>query len=376
MATTLLTPTVIAKEALIQLENNMVFGNLIHRAFSNEFKKVGDTVLIRKPHEFSTVHDFAASGTVTAQTIVESSVPVILNKLNDITFPITAKELSLNIVDFSEQTIMPAMRAHAQAIDAAIAARYVDIAAHAPVSATPAVADIAAIRTQLNLNKVPFGDRAVVLHPSTEAGYIVLDAFLHAEKRGDTQALKEASMGRVFGMDWYMDQNIPIHTATDCATNPATLGAAATVGATVIKVIGATSTSATIPVGDVLKISGELYDKGHVVTTAATLNAGSASVTIAPAIQVGGVASAATVTWQETHKANLALHRNAIALVTAPLEAPLSGQRADVVNYKGISCRVVYDYDSTLKSNNVSIDILFGVKTLDRELACRLCDAR
>jgi len=374
MATTLLTPTIVAKEALICLENNLVFGNLVHRAFSNEYKKIGDTVLIRKPHEFSTVHDFAVTGTVTAQTIVESSVPVILNKLNDITFPITAKELSLNIVDFSEQCIAPAMRAHAQAIDAAIAARFVDIAAHYPVSATPAVADIAGIRTQLNLNKVPFRDRAVVLHPQTEAGYIVLDAFLHAEKRGDTQALKEASMGRVFGMDWYMDQNIPTHTEA-IATAPTVVGANVAAAATVIRVSGATSTSAVLPVGDVFKIAGEANDRGHVITTAETLSGGSASVTITPPLMTS-MASGATLTWQKTHRANLALHKNAIALVTAPLEAPLSGQRADVINYKGLSCRVVYDYDKDVKTNNVSIDMLFGVKTLDKELACRLCDAR
>jgi len=373
---TFITPTIVAKEAIMALENNLVFGGLVHRAYSNEFKKVGDTVLARKPHEFSTVHDFASSGTTTSQTIVESTVPVVMDKLNDITFPVTSKELSLDVKSFSEQCIAPAMRAHAQAIDKAIAEKFVDIAAHYPVSTTPAVGDIAGVRTQLNLNKVPFGNRSVVLHPQTEQAYIVLDAFLHAEKRGDTRALKEASMGRVFGMDWYMDQNIQTHTATDAATNPNTLGAAATAGATVIKVIGATSTSASIPVGDVLKISGEANDKGHVVTTAVVATGGSASVTIAPAIETGGVASAATITWQETHKANLALHKNAIALVTAPLEPPLGGARGEVATYKGISCRVVYDYTSNIKTNVISVDVLFGIKVLDKELACRLCDAR
>jgi len=182
-------------------------------------------------------------------------------------------------------------------------------------------------------------------------------------------------MGRVFGMDWYMDQNIPTHTGIVAATLPATLGAEATAGATVIKVIGATSTSAVIAVGNVLKISGELKDKGHVVTTAVTCGGGSASVTIAPALVSVG-ASAATVTWQATHKANIAFHKNAFALVTAPLEPPLGGARGEVVNYKGISCRVVYDYTSSTKTNVISIDILYGLKTLDRELACRLCDAR
>jgi len=384
MATTFITPTIVAKEAIMALENNMVFGGLIHRAYSNEFKKVGDTILIRKPHEFSTVHDFASasSGTVTAQTIVESSVPVVMNKLNDITFPITSKELSLDVKSFSEQCIAPAMRAHAQEIDYQLANLMADVAAHYPVHATPAVGDVAGVRTQLNLNKVPFGDRSVVLHPETEQAYIVLDAFLHAEKRGDTKALKEASMGRVFGMDWYMDQNIRTHSC-DAATAAGSMAAACTAGATQGSVQGsackglATAGSITAVVGDVFKIADELNDKGHVITTASSAASnGTLVVNFTPAIQTGGVASAAVFTWQMSHKANIAFHKNAFALVTAPLEPPMGGARGDVVNYKGISCRVVYGYDQLHKENDISIDILYGLKTLDRELACRLCDAR
>jgi len=374
MATTFLTPTIIAKEALMALENELVFGNLVHRGYSSDFHRVGDTVLVRKPHEFSTVHDFAGSGTTTSQTIVESSVPVVMDKLNDITFPITSKELSLDIVDFREQCIAPAMRAHAQAIDVALAERFVDIAAHYPVSATPAVEDIAGVRTQLNLNKVPAANRSVVLHPQTEQAYIVLDAFLHAEKRGDTKALREAHMGRVFGMDWYMDQNIQTHTEA-IATAPATVSTGGTAGATAIEVKGGTAVDAVIPVGDVFKITGESLDKGHLVTTAATLSGGSASITFTPALQ-SSVSANSECTFQLTHKANLALHKNAIALVTAPLEPPLGGARGEVQSYKGLTCRVVYDYTSNIKTNVCSIDILFGIKTLNKELACRLCDAR
>jgi hypothetical protein len=50
---TFLTPKVIAKEALIVLENNLVLGNLVHRDYSSEFHNVGSTVTIRKPTTFS-----------------------------------------------------------------------------------------------------------------------------------------------------------------------------------------------------------------------------------------------------------------------------------------------------------------------------------
>ena len=383
MATTFVTPTIVAKEALICLENNMVFGNLVHRAYTTEFKRVGDTILVRKPAEFTAANSLTAGGSVTEQTVAESSISVVLDKLYDITFPITSHELSLDIVSFKEQCIAPAMRRHAQNIDALLAAEATAIASHSSVSATPNIVDIAAVRAQLNLNKVPFDNRSVVLHPQTEEAYIVQDAFLHAEKRGDTQAIKEAHMGRVFGMDFYMDQNIATHSC-DSSAGTGTLSKTEAAGSTTVQIQGncchgiATAASITFAVGDVFKIQGELLDKGHRVGAAVT--AGSASTatitTVDPAIQVGGVASGKTVTFQLSHKNNLALHKNAIALVTAPLEPPLGGARGDVVSYKGLSCRVVYGYEQRVKTNLVSIDILFGIKTLDKELACRLCDAR
>lgn len=53
--TPLLVPSVIAKEALMQLKNALVFGKLAHRQYKKEFAKVGDTVTIRKPVKFVTV---------------------------------------------------------------------------------------------------------------------------------------------------------------------------------------------------------------------------------------------------------------------------------------------------------------------------------
>ena len=48
MANTFLTPSVIARESLIVLENNLIAANLVHRDYSDEFVQVGDTVTIRK----------------------------------------------------------------------------------------------------------------------------------------------------------------------------------------------------------------------------------------------------------------------------------------------------------------------------------------
>lgn len=372
MSNTLITPSIIAKEALMALENETVLASLVHRAYSKEFQKVGSTVTIRKPASF-TVDTFA--DTATAQAVTESSVQVVLDNHLDVSFEVTTSELSLDVVSFSEQLIAPAMRAMAQRVDELLAALYVDIGGHTDVTAsTQVVGDIAQLREQLNLQKVPMSQRYAVLHPTTEARYIALDAFLHAEKRGDTKALKEGSMGRVMGMDFYMDQNISEHTVDSSLVGDlaGALKGAGVKAATSITV-DALASGATVTAGDVLKIAGDPH--GYVVTTGVTATVSTAVCVVSPALYQDEDDDA-VVTFQSTHLANLAFHRNAFALVTAPLAPPIGGAKAAVENYKGLSCRAVYDYTMATKTNVVSIDMLCGVKTLDNVLAARLCDAQ
>ena len=46
MANTFLTPSIIANEALMVLQANMVMADLVHRDYSSEFVNVGDTITV------------------------------------------------------------------------------------------------------------------------------------------------------------------------------------------------------------------------------------------------------------------------------------------------------------------------------------------
>jgi hypothetical protein len=137
--------------------------------------------------------------------------------------------------------------------------------------------------------------------------------------------------------------------------------------------IDAITSGGTVKAGDVFKITG--YDQWFRVALAATASAATIVVTFTPVLGQT-VADDAVVTFQASGKDNMAFHKNAIALVTAPLEPPLGGARAEVVTYKGLSCRVVYDYEIRSKKNIMSIDMLYGWKTLDIALGARLIDQR
>jgi hypothetical protein len=68
---------------------------------------------------------------------------------------------------------------------------------------------------------------------------------------------------------------------------------------------------------------------------------------------------------QPTTEVNVAFHRTAVALVTRQLELPLGAANSAILNYKGFGIRVVYGYDQAKKKDIVSLDTLYGVKTLD-----------
>jgi hypothetical protein len=71
---------------------------------------------------------------------------------------------------------------------------------------------------------------------------------------------------------------------------------------------------------------------------------------------------------------NLAFHKNAFALVMVPLEKPASEWSA-VETEDGISIRVVKQYNIETDVEAIRLDILYGVKTIYPELACRISGA-
>lgn len=364
MGNTLLTPSVIAREALVALENNLVMAGLVHRDFSNEFQKVGDTITVRKPATFE-AKEF--SSTIDIQDAVEQGVSVSLDKHLDVSFAVTAKDLTLKLQDFSEQFLNPAMQAIAQKIDGYLTGLYVDIPYNAAVGGTPAISDIAALDKIMNLNKAPQANRALVLDPTTKAKYIVLDAILHAEKSGSTEALRNASMGQVLSFAGFMDQNVASHTKGTLAASSGSLAIASAAAGDTTVTIAATACSGTLKKGDIITIADTAGS--YVVTGNATAASNSIVVGIYP-----GLASSVTskaVTIKDSHVANLAFHKNAFALVTRPLELPMGAVKAEVINYRGLSVRAVYGYDMTYKRDLISLDILCGVKTLTKELAVR-----
>ena len=209
MANTILTPDIIAREALMVLRNNAVMANLVHRDYSGDFVgAVGDTITVRKPATF-VANEFDGSK-ITVQDATETGVEVKMDKHLDVSFAVTAKQMTMDIADFSKQLLVPAMQAFADKVDKYLLALEAEATSrHAHSSGAIAPADMIAARKFLTQNAAPLADRRFVVGATAEADLLGNELFVSAEKVGDSgTALREASMGRKFGFDCYVDQNI------------------------------------------------------------------------------------------------------------------------------------------------------------------------
>jgi len=372
-------PYFYANEALIQLEQALGMGVRVHRGFDEErraFNK-GEYINIRRPSTFAA--DDAPSA---AQDLKTGSVQIQLAHWREVKFKLTDKELALSEETLIDEHIAPAAYALAYDVDTKLAALYKDIPWYFDLNSTIAIDDITNVYQVMFDNGVPMGNPNnlhYMMGGALQNGFQQLTAFNQYQGAGPTGVNTQlsGSLGIKFGMECFGNQNVQSHTAGTCADatgaiNNSPGGYAA--GATEIAINGVTD-GGTWKAGDSFVIAGNT--QRYAVTADVTFTGGAGTVKFTPAL-VAAAAHGAVVTGRvDTHVANMAFHRNAFALATAPLSTmgnELGAKIATVYNEKnGLSLRSRIYYVGNSSEVHVSLDILYGVKTLDPNLACRAC---
>ena len=184
MANTLLSPDLIAMEAMRQLENNMVLGNLVHREYRHEFVKAGDTVSIRRPVKF-----LASDGaTLVKQDVEEGNTEIVVDQRKHIGWEFSTQDLTLSIDDYSARYIQPAMITLANEVDLSLAGLYRDVWTEVGTpGTTPATfLDLAAAGKRMDQMSVPRIDRNAVFDPEAawtlDAPGAVADSESHLDR--------------------------------------------------------------------------------------------------------------------------------------------------------------------------------------------------
>jgi hypothetical protein len=410
MANTTLTADIIAKEAVMILENNCVMGSLVYRGYEDDFGKkvngytVGEIVSVRRPADF-TVRDGAVAA---IQDVVEGKIPITVDLQKGVDFKFTSADLTLQIDALSERVIKPAMIQLCNTIDRSIMGLYTDIPNHVtiPSGGINSFADFALAPERMDTLAIPQDMRSAVLSPADHWALLGSQTALYIQDAAKG-AYREGSLGRIAGIDTYMSQNVPLHTTGDRTGTDlvdqalvdgthtwATYKDATSVTLHMDGFAGATSTvkkgdTFTISaVWDVNPVSKERLAHLKMFTVMADFTAASneGDLQIWPPLIMSGAHKTVdvdsgtevndnTVTWQGVastgYRQNLFFHKNAFSLVMVPMVSPPGAIDVGRRTYKGYSVRVIPYYDGTNDTSNWRLDVLYGVDTIDPRLAVR-----
>lgn len=266
MSNTYLTSSLISKEAVAIFEAENSFMVTAHHEYENMFNdntyKSGDTINVR----LDNFYVGARGDTVTAEDIVEASVPLTIQPLYSV--PITYKptDLQREIADFGAEFIQPAVRRIVKMINS-------DIATASLTQVAQYTGDITATLNSFTaLNAVnPLMD---TLNMRNNMRYLSLDPFNAYTVQGNStiqnsfvsplnkDVTMDAQMGRLAGLDIFKDTSIvPFISGTHAAAGNITVKTQVTSGSTIV-VTGLTPTTGTFNVGDVFKLAGVFeYDQ-------------------------------------------------------------------------------------------------------------------
>ena len=412
MATnTTLTADIIAKEALMHLDNNLVFAKQVYRGYENEFSKkvngyeVGETISIRRPTDFTV----RTNATMATQDVTEGKVALTVNQRRGVDFEFTSQDLTLKIGELGERVIKPAMIQLANSVDTFLSGMYASVPNWVGTSTKKigSYSDFAKAPERMDELAVPQDTRAAVLSPSdhwallgSQTGLFIQDAAKGAYRKG--------SLGEIGGVDTFMSQNVLTHTA-GTRTN-GTIGASITAATvtylsvkdsmTQVVALSGLGNAKTVNKGDVFTIA-DVYAVNPVTKARLPFlkqfvamedktadGSGNTNLTIYPAMIWSGafqnvaVTTGVTdlntkvVTWFSAAGAqdrqNLVFHKNAFALVMVPLVKPPGAVDVSRQSYKGTSVRVIPVYDGTNDVSKWRLDILFGGAAIDPRLATRI----
>src|ERR1017187_10371366 len=401
MANSLLSPTIITREALRILHANLNFIENCDRQYDKQFAnsgaspsgKIGPSLTIRMPNQYT-----VRTGSVLAvQDTVETSQVLTVSTQKGVDTNFTTVDLTLTIDDFSERYLKPAMAVLATSIEADALNMVLDVANNVDDNANPITyKDVALARKGLNYSLAPDdGERVVVISSTHVPAYLDAIKGLFNPQEGIARPYLTGKIGKVNNMNFYENTVIPaFQTGTAVATSLYTTNSAtAQTGASIIVQTGTT----TFLKGDIITIAGvdavdpeTKKDRGYLQQFVLTADSGASATTLAisPAIVATGAAQNVTNGAANTqaivkvgsgavasilYSQSVLFHPEAFAFVTADLvDVSKFGSWGSVQVMDKISMRIARQYDIVNDKIPCRIDVLYGYKTIRPHLACRV----
>lgn len=403
MANTLLSPTIITREALRYFHQESVFIGAINRQYDNQFAnegaspsgKIGPSLTIRMPNQFTV----RTGAVMQLQDIAEDTqvLTVSTQKGVDFSFPVT--DLTLTIDDFGKRYLQPAMARLAAEVEKDAISMYKDVGNFVDNDGV-ALSFLNYLQASQKLNEsLAFDDgkRRVLMSETHNTKLIdavkglfnpqstIGDQYRKGEVANDT-----AGFNKLFHSTLFTNHT----TGTAAKTTGYTVNGATQNGATITVQTGTT----TFLKGDLVTFAGSnavhpetKADLGYLKQFAITADSGASATSLAirPSLVTATESAAkANVTAyptntgavvklgagaSETLVQSLAFHKDAFTFVTADLiDVSKFGAWGARQVMDGISMSLARQFDIVNYRVPCRIDVLYGFKSIRPEMACRI----
>jgi hypothetical protein len=415
MANNLLTITQITRKALDILHQKATFIGNVNKQYDDRFAqtgaKIGTTLNIRMPSKYTV----RTGASLSAQDHVERSTPLTVSSQYGVDVSFTSVERTMQLDDFSERILEPAMAQLAAKIEgdsAAVAYKRIANYVNGTTNSLLTYNYYQTAGQRITEGLGPLSNRAAVLSPPSTVAFLdATKALFHSSTNLEKQ-FREGHLLRTGGFDVFESTLMPSHTTGSMAGSTLTTGtgnattttATTWVSQTDVSITGA-NTGTTITAGDILTF-GTLADgfvdchpetkssygrlKPFVVQSAVTLTtqANTYVITVKPGIMVGtgnayqnaimtgSDTSGLTVTRigaaSSAFGQDLFFHRDAFVFATADLiDVGQFGAQCSRAQKDGISMRWTQQYNISDDRVVGRFDILWGFAELYPELAAR-----
>jgi P22 coat protein - gene protein 5 len=397
-----LTINMITREAVRLWKNTNAFIQNIDTQYDDSFAKtgakIGDTLRIRLPNDFTVRVGQAAS----IQDTAEQSTTLTMATQAGVDVQYSSVDRTLSLDDFSERILAPMINNLAGYVASTVMAgadggvcNYTANTSGGNVI-NPIAQTWLTAGAILDQNSCPRGNRKIIMDPVTQANTVASLAGLFNPQRVISEQFETGLMGKdTLGFDWYSDQTVLKHTPGSF-----TAGTVHGAGQTGLQIV-TNAITGTLALGDIITFAGvnavnritktSTGSLRQFVVTAPVANGGTL-INIYPALipfGPGGVevqyqtvdnspADAATITLASgtygTYRKNIAFAPEAVTMATADLVLPKNVEEAARDEFDGVSMRMVSAYNVESDEFITRLDVLFGYLWVRPEWAVVIAD--
>lgn len=203
MANTFLSAKQISQLAVELLNRSLMLPNTVSKIPGAEYAGPnGGTVTVMVPTPLAAREQVTPGTQITWDDVAETPVDVSVKHLYS-AVKVTDEELTMSLVDYGRQVAANQVQAVATKAEDQIAAAMNAVAADDSLAATATDADtiakLLAARQALTSNDVPAGDRYLAVSADVATRILTLENLVRADASGSASALREGTIGRLFG---------------------------------------------------------------------------------------------------------------------------------------------------------------------------------